>query len=88
MAMHLLLCIRYGESALAYKDCRCGRHLASIPCNHMSDLGRTWSQTHRLRAAIHLEAGCNRHQEQTRDLCGVPCRELNYISFSCVLSGP
>ena len=65
------LCICYGESALTYKDCRCGRHLAFLPCNHMSDLGRTWSRTHRLRAAIHLEAGCNGHQEQTWDLCGV-----------------
>ena len=66
------LCICYGESALAYKDCRCGHHLAYISCNHMSDLGRTWSRTHRLRAAIHLEAGCNGHQELTWDLCGVP----------------
>ena len=72
MATHLLLCVCYGESALAYKDCRCGRHLASIPCNHMSDLGWTWSRTHRLKAAIHLEAGCNGHQERTWDLCGVP----------------
>jgi len=92
------LCICYGESALAYKDCRCGRHLAYISCNHMSDLGRTWSRAHRLSAAIHLEAGCNGHQERTWDLCGVPesgpawdlcgvpCHELNVISLiSCVL---
>jgi len=65
------LCICYGESALAYKDCHCGHHLASVPCNHMSDLGRTWSWTHRLKAAIHLETGCNGHQERTWDLCGV-----------------
>ena len=82
------LYICYGESALAYKDCRCGYHLAFLSCNHMSDLGWTWSRTHRLRAAIHLEAGCNGYQERTGDLCGVPCRELNYISFSCVLLGP
>ena len=66
------LYICYGESALAYKDCRCGYHLAFLSCNHMSDLGRTWSRTQRLRAVIHLEAGCNGHQERTRDLCGVP----------------
>ena len=66
------LCICNGESALAYKDCRCAHHLAYVSCNHMSDLGRTWSRTHRLRAAIHLEAGCNRHQERTWDLCGIP----------------
>ena len=61
------LYICYGESALAYKDCRCGFHLAFLSCNHMSDLGRIWSRT-----AIHLEAGCNGHQEWTRDLCGIP----------------
>ena len=55
-----------------HKDCRCGYHLAFVSCNHMSDLGRTWSWTHGLRAAIHLEVGCNGHQERTRDLCGVP----------------
>ena len=66
------LCICYGESALAYKDSHCGHHLAYISCNHMSDLGWTWSRTHRLKAAIHLEAGCNRHQERTWELCGVP----------------
>ena len=91
------LYICYGESALAYKDYRCGYHLAFVSCNHMSDLGRTWSRTHRLRAAIHLEAGCNGHQEPTPgvayqslapswDLSGVPCREQNYISLiRCVL---
>ena len=66
------LYICYGESALAHKDCRCGHHLAFHTCNHMSDLGRTWSRTHRLSAGIHLEAGCNGHQERTRDLFGVP----------------
>ena len=66
------LYICYGESALAYKDCHCGYHLEFLSCNHMFDLGRTWSRTHRLRAAIHLEAECNGHQERTRDLCGVP----------------
>ena len=26
---------------------------------------------HELRDATHLEARCNRHQERTRDLCGI-----------------
>jgi len=95
------LCICYGESALAHKDCRCGYHLAFHTCNHMSDLGRTWSRTHRLlepqftwsRGATDTRSGprtCVAYQSlaPARDLCGVPCRELNYISFSCVLSGP
>ena len=73
----LTLYICYGESALAHKDCRCGYHLAFHTCNHMSDLGRTLSRTHRLRAAIHLEAGCNGRQERTR----VAYHVVNYMIY-------
>jgi len=92
--------ICYGESALAYKDYRCGYHLAFVSCNHMSDLGWTWSWTHRLRAAIHLEAGCKWTQGADpgpvwrtgvwpRHGTCLAYRVVNrIISFSCVLLGP
>jgi hypothetical protein len=68
MAM-CLLCTRAKESLpLPIKDrfVECGS--PSITVQPHICMGHTWIHTHCLSTAIHLEAGCNRRQEPTRDL--------------------